>query len=384
MAEPVPAMKIPFVDLHPQYLEVKQRVDDSLAKIIGSSSFIGGGAVKEFEAALAKEEARKFAVGVKSGTAALELVFEGLGLSPGAEIVTTTHTAVPTVEAIVRAGFKPILCDIDPATYQISADAVAAAVTSRTAVLLPVHLYGLPAPLREISALAGRKGLTLVEDVAQAQGATLDGKRVGTWGEAACFSFFPSKCLGGFGDSGAVTTDGEALASKVRALSNHGRLEKFTHEIVGVNERIDTLQAAVLSAKLPRLADWNAMRRRAAGWYMDGLAGVGDIVLPQVPQGAEPAWHLFVVRTGNRDALSKHLSARGVQTGMHYPVPVHLHPAYADLGYGKGAFPEAEAAAGSILSLPIYPHITEGQVAYVVEQVTGYFGKGTAASRRTG
>ena len=375
-------MKIPFADLHPQYLDVKQRVDEALSRLIGSSSFIGGGAVREFEAALAKAETRKFAVGVKSGTAALELVFEGLGLPPGAEIITTTHTAVPTVEAIVRAGFKPVLCDIDPATYQISAGAAAAAVTSRTAVLLPVHLYGIPAPLSELSALAGRAGLALVEDVAQAQGAALDGKRVGTWGAAACFSFFPSKCLGGFGDSGAVTTDGEALASKVRALSNHGRLEKFTHEIVGVNERIDTLQAAVLSAKLPRLSDWNAMRRRAAGWYLEGLAGVGDIVLPQTPRGAEPVWHLFVVRTGGRDALAKHLSARGVQTGMHYPVPVHLHPAYASLGHGKGAFPEAEAAAGSILSLPIYPHITEGQVAYVVEQVAGYFGKGTAASRR--
>lgn len=380
-------LKIPFVDLHPQYLEVKQRLDESLARLIGASSFIGGAAVREFEAALAGEEARKFAVGVKSGTAALQLVFEGLDLPPGAEIITTTHTAVPTVEAIVRAGFKPVLCDIDPATYQISAGAAAAAVTSRTAVLLPVHLYGVPAPLRELSALAGRKGLTLVEDVAQAQGAALDGKRVGTWGAAACFSFFPSKCLGGFGDSGAVTTDREPLASKVRALSNHGRLEKFTHEVVGVNERIDTLQAAVLSAKLPRLADWNAMRRRAARWYVEGLAGVGDLVLPEVPGGAEPVWHLFVVRTGKRDELARHLAARGVQTGMHYPVPVHLHPAYASLGYGKGAFPEAEAAAASILSLPIYPHLTEGEVTYVVEQTAAFFGKGSrataAASRRS-
>ncbi|MEK6709832.1 MAG: DegT/DnrJ/EryC1/StrS family aminotransferase [Nitrospinota bacterium] len=368
-------MKIPFVDLLPQYLEVKRAVDDGLAQLIGSSSFIGGGPVREFEAALAKEEERGFAVGVKSGTAALQLVFEGLDLPPGSEIITTTHTAVPTVEAILRAGCKAVLCDIHPGTYQLSAGAAAAAVGPRTAVLLPVHLYGFPAPLRELSALAGRKGLTLVEDVAQAQGARLDGRRVGTWGAAACFSFFPSKCLGGFGDSGAVTTDQEALASRVRALSNHGRHEKFTHEVVGVNERIDTLQAVVLSAKLPRLGEWNAMRRRAAGWYMEGLAGVGDVVLPQAPEGAEAAWHLFVIRTGERDALAKHLAGRGVQTGMHYPVPVHLHPAYESLGYRKGSFPEAEAACGSILSLPIYPHITEAQVAYVVEQVAGHFGK---------
>ncbi|MBI3128316.1 MAG: DegT/DnrJ/EryC1/StrS family aminotransferase [Candidatus Tectomicrobia bacterium] len=373
-------MKIPFVDLHPQYLDVKQRVDESLARIIASSSFVGGNFVKEFEAALAQEEGKRFAVGVKSGTAALQLVFEGLGLPPGAEIVTTTLTAVPTVEAIVRAGFKPVLCDIDPRTYQISAAAVEAAVTPRTAVLLPVHLYGFPAPLREISALAARKGLILAEDVAQAQGASLDGKRVGTWGEAACFSFYPSKCLGGFGDSGAAATDREELASRVRALSNHGRLEKFTHETVGVNERIDPIQAAVLSAKLPRLKEWNAMRRRAAQWYLEGLAGVGDVVLPEPPRGAEPVWHLFVIRTARREALAKHLAENGVQTGLHYPVPVHLHPAYASLGYARGAFPEAEAACDAILSLPIFPHLTETQAAYVIEQVSAFFGAGSRAA----
>jgi len=366
-------MKVPFVDLLPQYLEVKDAIDEGLRSLIGSTDFIGGKTVKAFESLLARAEGRKHTVAVKSGTAALQLVLEGLDLPPGAEVITTTHTAVPTVEAIARAGLRPVLCDIDPATYQISADAAAAAVGSATRVLLPVHLYGIPAPLAELSALAKRHKLILIEDVAQAQGAALNGRRVGTWGAAACYSFFPSKCLGGFGDGGGVATDLKDLEEKVRASSNHGRLEKFVHMSVGANERLDALQAAVLSAKLPRLEAWNAMRRRVAQWYFEGLAEVGDVVLPREPEGAASAWHLFVIRTGRRDELARNLAKRGIQTGLHYPVPVHLHPAYAHLGHLRGAFPKAEAAADAILSLPMYPHLTEGEVGYVVEQVARFF-----------
>lgn len=381
-------MQVSFVDLHPQYLEVQSEIDQALRKLIDTTSFIGGKTVKAFEEQLARAEGRRHAIGLKSGTAALVLALQALDLPPDAEVITTPMTAVPTVEAVVQAGLRPVLCDIDPAACQLSPEAAAAAITDKTRVLLPVHLYGIPAPLREFSALAERHGLYLVEDVAQAQGAALDGRRVGTWGKAACYSFFPSKCLGGFGDGGALATDDEAVATHVRAASNHGRLEKYVHGWVGYNERLDTLQAAVLGAKLPRLAAWNEARARAAGWYLDGLAGIEDIVLPEVPEGAAPAWHLFVIRTPLRDELAAWLKEQGVGTGLHYPIPVHLHPAYEFLGYKAGSLPEAEKAADTVLSLPMYPHLKESEAAYVIEQVTRFFEKGSrpaaAGEKRAG
>ncbi|MED5579194.1 MAG: DegT/DnrJ/EryC1/StrS family aminotransferase [Nitrospinota bacterium] len=365
-------MKVPFVNLLPQYLKLQNQIDTEMNSLISKTSFIGGVAVKEFEDVLAKEEQRDYAVGLKSGTSALILALKVLQLPQGSEVITTTLTAVPTVEAIVQAGLKPVLCDVDINTAQISLDSVKSSINANTKVILPVHLYGTPAPIRELDEICRQKNLILIEDVAQAQGAFCGGRRVGSWGLISCFSFFPSKCLGGFGDSGAITTNDKSLAEKIKAISNHGRTEKYVHSTVGVNDRIDSIQAAVLKVKLPFLKLWNEMRNSVAMRYLEGLKNTPALILPSFPEDTIPSWHLFVVRNSQRDLMSKFLNETGIGTGLHYPIPVHLHPAYEFLSYEKGSFPIAENFGDQVLSLPMYPYMEDDEVAYVLDMVNEF------------
>jgi dTDP-4-amino-4,6-dideoxygalactose transaminase len=289
-------------------------------------------------------------------------------------VITSAHTFIATAEAISAVGARPVFVDIDPCTYNLDPAALAAAITPATRAIMPVHIYGQPAPMDAIVALARPRGIPVVEDAAQAHGATWNGVRAGALGDAACFSFYPGKNLGAYGDAGAVTTNDATIAERVRLLRNHGRHSKYLHEVKGYGERLDTLQAAVLAAKLPYLDDWTAARRRLAARYGELLAGCDAITLPQVAPQASPAWHLYVVRTAQRDALLAHLSANGIGAGVHYPVPLHLQPAYADLGYRRGDLPVTELVADSCLSLPLYPEMTEEQQARVAEVVRKFFG----------
>jgi dTDP-4-amino-4,6-dideoxygalactose transaminase len=300
----------------------------------------------------------------------------GLGIGSGDEVVVPAHTFVATLEAVAQAGATPVVVDISEADLCIDPAAAESAVTARSRVLLPVHLYGQLADARALGALAAEKQLELVEDACQAHGAERDGLRAGTIGRAAAFSFYPAKNLGAFGDAGALVTDDPDLAATARALREHGQREKYVHELEGYTARLDTIQALVLLRKLPNLDEWNDQRRHAAALYLEALAGVGDLRLPPVPEGSNPVWHLFVVRTVEPDALATFLREHGIQTGRHYPVPVHLCPAYEHLGYKRGSFPVAEALARECLSLPIFPGIEESEIARVVAGIEEYFARG--------
>lgn len=351
---------IPLVDLHAQYAALRADIDAAIARVIANTSFIMGPEVRAFEEAFAVFCQARYAVGISSGTAAIELTLRGLGVGPGDQVITTPFTFIATAEAISAVGATPVFADIDPATYNLDPAAIEAAITPRTRALLPVHLYGQPADMAALAAIAQRHNLYLIEDAAQAHGAEVHGQRVGSLGHAACFSFYPGKNLGAYGDGGAVTTDDEALAAKLRKLRDHGRSSKYVHDELGYGHRLDALQAAILAAKLPHLDAANAARRRLAARYRELLAGA-DLVLPHVPDGVMPAWHLFVVRSPRRDALLASLRAQGIEAGIHYPLPLHMQPAYRWLGLASGCFPAAEAAAQQVLSLPLFPEMTDEQ-----------------------
>lgn len=366
-------MTVPFSNLTAQYEEAREEIDAALQTAVSRSAFIGGKPVAEFESELAQSFGLKHACGVASCTAALTLVLKSLELKPGDEVITTVHTAAPTAEAIAEAGGRIVFCDIEEGTFQIDPAAVEAAITPRTRAILPVHLYGMSVRLREMLAIAEKHNLVLIEDVAQAQGARYDDRPVGSFGVAGCLSFFPSKNLGAFGDGGAVVTDDAEIDRYVRMVSNHGRLDKFKHSILGANERLDALQAAILRIKLSRLESWNENRRQAAKWYEERLADIEEVILPKPIPECTPAWHLYVIRIKDRDDLAAFLKERGISTGLHYPMPLHLQPAFADLGKKAGDFPVAERLTQQeILSLPMFPHITEAEVDTVCQGVRQY------------
>ncbi|RMH25402.1 MAG: DegT/DnrJ/EryC1/StrS family aminotransferase [Candidatus Hydrogenedentota bacterium] len=366
--------QIPFVDLYPQYEELRSEIDAALATAVRTSSFIGGTPVSEFESALAQSVGVRHACGVSSATAALWMTLKALGVGPGDEVITTPLTAFPTVEAVLLNGARVVFADIEPDTFQISAAAIEARITSRTKAILPVHLYGIPVNLPRILEIAGKHGIPVVEDCAQAQGAEINGRRVGSMGVAGCFSFFPSKNLGAWGDGGAVASDNEELVRFVRMFSNHGRLEKYTHEICGANERLDALHAAILRVKLTKLDEWNARRRQIATIYEQELADVPEVVLPQTYPNTVPVWHLYVIRAKDRDNLAKHLKGRNIGTGLHYPLPMHLQPAMGGRER-EGECPIAETACKEILSLPMYPHLKAEQVVEVARAIREFYGR---------
>jgi dTDP-4-amino-4,6-dideoxygalactose transaminase len=362
----VSTVRIPLADLKAQYARIRPEVHAAMQRVLDNTSFILGKEVADFEAAFARFVGAADAVGVASGTAALTLSLLACGVGPGDEVITTAHTFIATAEAISHTGARPVFVDIDPRTYNLDPDRVEAAVTRHTRALLPVHLYGQPAPMDALVDIARRHDLWLIEDAAQAHGAEFRGRRCGSIGHLACFSFYPGKNLGAYGDAGAVTGNDEGLLQKVRKLRDHGRLSKCEHDEVGFGERLDALQAAVLAAKLPHLEAWTEARRAHARRYTELLASC-DVVTPYEAPGVRHVYHLYVIRTPRRDAVLARLQDRGIGAGVHYPVPVHRQPAYRKLGYDHLSLPVTEKAADEILSLPMYPELSEEQVHSVVK-----------------
>jgi dTDP-4-amino-4,6-dideoxygalactose transaminase len=367
---------VPFLDLRPSNKPLQDSILAAFERTINSGSFTNGPEVGEFESAFAEYCTAPYCIGVASGLDALRLALLAKGLERGSEVIVPALTFAATVEAVVQAGGSPVLVDVAESDYNLDPTAAEAAFTDRTDLLLPVHLFGQLADMVSLERIANEHGLWILEDACQAHGAAREGRRAGTTGLAGAFSFYPAKNLGAFGDAGALMTSDASLAEHVQALREHGQIRKYEHELEGYTARLDTLQAIVLLHKLPLLDGWNDQRRTAARLYNESLADVGDLRLPPVPDGSDPVWHLYVVRTAEPERLAQHLAERGIGTGRHYPQPVHLAPAFARLGYAEGSFPVAEAVARECLSLPIFPGVTEEQLATVVEGVEGYFNGG--------
>ena len=385
-------MNVPLLDLQAQYLAIQQEIQQAVAEVFQSQHFILGPKVKACEEAIAQYSRCRFGVGVTSGTDALLICLMAENIGPGDEVITTPFTFFATVGSIVRAGAKPVFVDIDPVTYNIAADQIAAQITPRTRAIIPVHLYGQMADLDPILALAHKHGLIVIEDAAQAIGAEYKGRRAGSLGHYGCFSFFPSKNLGGAGDGGMVVTNDPQRAEKLACLRAHGSKPKYYHKFVGGNFRLDALQAAVVTAKLKYLDQWTWARQNNAQRYLRGLErwGVAAISSQAYARKASrsldaqcvtPAvcwdrhiFNQFVIRVAQRDALKAHLKQQGVETEIYYPVPMHLQECFRSLGYQAGQFPESEAAARETLALPIYPELTEEQIEYVVKQIRAFLG----------
>jgi dTDP-4-amino-4,6-dideoxygalactose transaminase len=368
------AVSVPFFDVT---AGTNGKVDETIVagvrRLLATGAFTNGPEVARLEAAFARYCGAAECVGVASGLDAIRLTLLAAGLEPGEEVIVPANTFLATFEAVTQAGGVPIPADVGEGDYNLDPAAAEAAVSARTRFLLPVHLYGQMADMRTLSALAERAGQGIVEDACQAPGAERDGLRAGTVGVGGAFSFYPAKNLGAIGDAGAMVTNDPTLAAQVRALREHGQQEKYEHDRVGYTARLDTIQAVALLAKLPLLDGWNEERGRVAAAYGEALAGVGDLILPAVPAGSAPVWHLYVVRTRRRDALGRFLAERGIGTGRHYPEPPHLSRAYAHLGYAEGTFPVAEALAQEVLSLPMFPGITQSQVDTVVSSVRDFY-----------
>ena len=363
-------MIIPFLDLAAQYQELRADIDAAISRVLQSGWYILGPEVEAFEVEWADFCNAQYAVGVANGLDALTLALRALDIGAGDEVVVPSNTYIATWLAVSAVGAVPVPVEPDQATQNIDPVRIEAAVTTRTRAILPVHLYGQPADLDPILDIARRHGLRVVEDAAQAHGAQYKGVRVGSHGDIVCWSFYPGKNLGALGDAGAITTNDEALAERVKLLRNYGSREKYVNEEPGVNSRLDPIQAAVLRAKLAILDEWTERRREAASLYQAGLKNSG-LILPNVPEWAEPVWHLYVVRTQNRKALQDKLSAAGIGTLIHYPIPPHMQEAYAGLGMAPGDLPIAESLASSVISLPMGPHVTIEQV----EHITSVLGK---------
>jgi dTDP-4-amino-4,6-dideoxygalactose transaminase len=373
VSDPRVPVSVPFLDLGALHRPLQAALLADFAALIDSSAFTLGPAVADFERAFAEYCGTRRCVGLSSGLDALCLGLLGAGLEAGDEVIVPANTFVATVEAVIQAGGAPVLVDVSERDYNLDPDAVEAAVGPRTRFMVPVHLYGQMADVRRLARVAARHGLTIVEDACQAHGAARDGLRAGGAGVAAAFSFYPAKNLGGMGDAGALVTGDDTLADVVEALRHHGQHEKNVHALQGYTARLDSIQALVLSRKLPSLDGCNAERGSIAAAYDAALGGVGDLVAPPVPEGSEPVWHLYVVRTADPDALGRWLAAAGIATGRHYPQPIHLSPAYVGLACGPGSFPVAEALANELLSLPIFPAMTVTQVDAVVAGVRSFF-----------
>lgn len=356
---------IPFLDLRAAYLELKPRIDAAVARVLDSGWYILGPEVEAFEAEWAAYCEAAHAVGVANGLDALTLALRALDIGPGDEVIVPSNTYIATWLAVSGVGATPVPVEPDPATHNIDPTRIEAAVTSRTRALLPVHLYGQPADLDPILDIARRHNLRVVEDAAQAHGARYKGKRIGAHGDIVCWSFYPGKNLGALGDAGAITTNDAALAERVALLRNYGSRQKYVNEEPGVNSRLDPLQAAVLRVKLDVLDAWTGRRRAVAAAYAGGLADAG-LILPHVPDWAEPVWHLYVVRSPARDALQARLSEAGVGTLIHYPIPPHCQAAYAEMGLAPEALPLARRLAGEVLSLPIGPHLAKADVKTII------------------
>lgn len=379
--------RIPLVDLRAQYQSIKPEMDAAMQEVIDGTAFILGPAAERFEKNFAAFCGAEHCIGVDSGTAALHLALVAFGVGPGDEVITTPHTFVATAEPISLVGARPIFVDIDPRTYNLDPNKLEDAITLRTRAIIPVHLYGQPAEMDAIRQIARRHNLRVIEDAAQAHGATYRDRRAGSLGDVACFSFYPGKNLGAYGDAGALVTDDAELAARLRMLRDHGRTSKYEHQITGFGYRLDGLQGAVLDVKLKHLPEWNAQRRAHADYYTELLSSLDDassvqpqaweddasIVTPFEPSHLRSSYHLYVLRAKKRDSLLQYFKARDIEAGIHYPIPLHLQPVYKNLGYTRGDLPAAEQAADQVISLPMYPELTTAQMERVVDTLREFY-----------
>jgi len=368
----LPGVAVPFLDLKQQYRNLGPGLGEVIQEVLESARYIQGPKVEEFELAFAEYCGVQQAVAVDSGTAALHLALVALEIGPGDEVVVPTNTFIATAAAVHVTGAKPVFVDAHPGTWQMDERVLAEVITQRCRAVIAVHLYGQPAPLASLVDTCAQHGVALIEDAAQAHGARFGNRRVGSFGRAACFSFYPGKNLGAFGDGGLITTNDGKLAERMRRLRDHGRLTKYEHGEVGFNYRMDALQGAVLSYKLRFLEGWNQRKKFWAARYRERLKGL-PLRLPQPIPLSESVHHLFPVGSASRDALAAFLASRGIETGVHYPVPLHLQPAFRHLGYVHGDFPVAEEIARQTISLPLFPELTEEQFEHVVQSIADFF-----------
>lgn len=360
---------IPFLDLKAPYLELKEELDAAYRRVMESGWYILGQEVEAFEAEFAAYCGTKHCIGVGNGLEALHLILRAMGIGPGDEVIVPANTYIATWLAVTHVGAIPVPVEPVEQTYNLDPSLIERAITPRSKAILVVHLYGQPADMDPINAVAQKHGLKVIEDCAQAHGARYNGRRVGALGDAAGFSFYPGKNLGAIGDGGAVTTNDSELAERIRVLRNYGSRIKYHNEVVGYNSRLDEFQAALLRVKLTRLDEWNARRRKVAGCYLQVLSGLQQVTVPYVPDWAEPVWHIFVVRHPQRNVLQKALTEAGVGTMIHYPIPPHLQPAYDDLDWREGDFPLSERMAKEVLSLPMGPHISDNDLQSVIRGI---------------
>jgi dTDP-4-amino-4,6-dideoxygalactose transaminase len=367
------ALRVPLVDLKAQYQSIKQEIDEAMAAVIAQSAFIGGPFVKDFESAFARFCGAEHCVGVANGTDALFIALKTLGVGPGDEVITAANSFVATSEAIKMAGARVVFVDIDPDTFNVDVARIEEKISSRTKAIVPVHLYGQPADMDPIRALARKHGLWVVGDAAQAHGALYKGHPLAKLADITCFSFYPGKNLGAYGDAGALVTDREEWAVSARMFANHGRVKKYDHDLEGVNSRLDGLQAAVLGVKLRHLEAWTESRRKVAGWYTKALRGSG-VITPSELDAVRAVYHLYVVRVpaSRREGLQQFLKAGGIDTGIHYPIALPYLRAYSHLGHTGADFPRALQASQEILSLPMFPELREEEVAQISDRVRQY------------
>jgi dTDP-4-amino-4,6-dideoxygalactose transaminase len=359
---------IPFLDLHAQYASIKDEVQQAINGVLESGQFILGSEVAAFESEFAAYSGAAHGIGVNSGTSALHAALLAAGIGAGDEVITVPFTFVATVAAICYTGARPVFVDIDPASFTMDVNQIEAAITSRTKAILPVHLYGQPADMDPILAIARKHGLLVIEDAAQAHGAEYKGRRVGSMGDLACFSFYPGKNLGAYGEGGMVVTSNQHYADALRVIRDGGSEKKYYHVRVGYNYRLEGMQGAILRVKLRHLTDWTERRRSRAAEYAARLHG-GSVTAPAEPPFAKHVYHIYAVRTGERAELQRTLQANGIASGIHYPIPVHLQQGYRHLGYAVGQFPHSEQAANEVLSLPMFPELTNSQIEMVAAAV---------------
>jgi dTDP-4-amino-4,6-dideoxygalactose transaminase len=359
---------VPILDLASAYQELRSEIDAAVQRVVASGWYIGGAEVDAFERSFAAYCDVGHCVGVANGLDALHLALRAMDVGPGDEVILASNSYIATLLAVSAVGAKPVMVEPDPRTYNLDPSAIEAAITPRTRVVLPTHLYGQPADIDPIVEVVRRHGLKLLEDAAQAHGASYRGRRLGGHGDVVAWSFYPTKNLGAMGDAGAITTNDAEIARRVKVLANYGSVTRYVNEVKGMNSRLDPIQAAILDVKLKNLDAWNGRRRAIASFYQSALADSG-LVLPYVPNWSEPAWHLYVVQTEERERLQKHLAAAGVQTQIHYPIPPHLQQAYEDMGCSRGDFPIAERSADRVLSIPIGPHMSLDQAEIVAAAI---------------
>lgn len=365
------AEQIPLVDLKAQYAQIQSEIDGAVARVIANADFILGHDVEAFESEFAAYCQAEQAVGLDSGLSALELGMRALGIGEGDEVITPAHSFIASSSAISFTGATPVWVDVDPKTYDLDVKQIEGAITDRTKAIMPVHLYGQPADMDAVMDIARKHGLLVVEDACQAHGARYRGRAVGSIGDIGAFSFYPGKNLGAYGDAGALVTNNAEVADTVRKMRNYGQRKKYDHIYLAWNRRMDTLQAAVLRVKLSHLDRWNQARQRHASVYDELLAGSG-VKLPQVAAERDHVYHLYVIQAARRDALLEHLAQNGIHAGIHYPIPIHMQEAYRQRGLGQGSFPVTEAMAPQLLSLPMYPELTEPQIRRIADAVSSF------------